>query len=60
MPDNRETHCSICGQTIKTVRGAIRLKTAPLVCRRCFGEQTYTTTTAWKFPVAGAEAIAEN
>ncbi len=60
MPENKNTQCSICGQNIKTVRGAMRLNNAPLVCRRCFGEQSYTTSTAYKFPITGAEANAEN
>lgn len=60
MPDSKNTPCSICGQTIQTVRGAVRMTNAPLVCRRCFGEGSYTTPNNWKFPVTGAEANADN
>ena len=45
---NREARCSSCNQPIKTVQGAMRLKDAPLICRRCFGETTYATTQKWK------------
>lgn len=60
MPDNKSTLCSICGQTIRTARGAMRLTNAPIVCRRCFGEQTYVSSSSYKFPITGAEATAEN
>jgi len=54
MPKNREAVCSVCREPIKTVQGAMRLSDAPLVCRRCFGEQSYGGASKWAFnPVAG-------
>jgi hypothetical protein len=47
MIQNRDAVCSICHQPIKTVRGAVRLSEAPLVCRHCFGDQTYAATPRW-------------
>jgi hypothetical protein len=48
MIKNRETICSICNGTIRTVRCAMQLQNAPLVCRRCFGEQSYGGSQHWK------------
>jgi len=53
MPTSRQVKCSICGQPIKTMSGAIHLRhSAPVVCRRCFGEQTYAGTSHWTFSTA--------
>lgn len=48
--------CSVCGDVIKTANGAIRLQNTPMVCRQCFGTQTYVSSTAYKFPLSGVEA----
>lgn len=56
MTKNKTTNCSICNEPIKTVRGALQLKNAPLVCRRCFGEQSYAASPRWTFSPAGPEA----
>ncbi len=56
MMKNKANNCSTCGQPIKTVRGAMQLKDAPLVCRRCFGEGSYPAVTHWKFQPVGPEA----
>jgi DNA-directed RNA polymerase subunit RPC12/RpoP len=45
MP-NKQTKCSVCGQTIRTLSGAIMMREAPVVCRRCFGHQTYSAPVA--------------
>lgn len=47
MPNSKRTKCSICGQPIKTVMGAVAMQQAPLVCRRCFGQETYSGPAEW-------------
>ena len=37
----------MCGQPVKTAFGAIAMRKAPLVCRRCFGETTYNVVPVW-------------
>jgi hypothetical protein len=42
MSKNATVCCSICNRPLRTVRAAsIALRNAPLVCRYCFGEQSY-------------------
>lgn len=43
MPLRKQVKCSVCGQNIPTLAGAMMLADAPVVCRRCFGHQTYNT-----------------
>jgi len=47
MVQSKTAHCSVCNQPIKTAQGAIAMKQAPLVCRRCFGEQSYDGLDRW-------------
>ncbi len=47
MPNSKRAKCSICGQPIKTATGAITMKKAPLVCRRCFGQESYSGPVQW-------------
>jgi hypothetical protein len=50
--------CSICNQPIKTARGALRMQNTPLVCRRCFGEQSYGSgSQRWVMNTAGPDAV---
>ena len=37
----------MCGQNVRTAFGAIQMTTAPIVCRRCFGETTYNVVPVW-------------
>jgi ribosome-binding protein aMBF1 (putative translation factor) len=50
MSVTKQLKCSICGQPIKTTMGAIAMRQAPLVCRRCFGTESYAQ------PARGASA----
>ena len=43
MPIRKQTQCSVCGQTIPTMTDALFMTKAPVVCRSCFGHQTYKT-----------------
>lgn len=54
MPESKQGKCTSCGQPIKTVVGAIRLNNAPVVCRRCFGEQSYAGPSQWSQSNTGA------
>jgi ribosomal protein L37E len=52
--DNKIAKCSICGQPIKTVVGAVSGNGAHLTCRRCFGESSYAGSSHWVIgPTAG-------
>lgn len=54
--DNKITKCSICGQPIKTVIGAVSGSGAHLTCRRCFGESSYAGTSHWTInPLIGGQ-----
>jgi hypothetical protein len=44
MGQTKQTKCSVCGQTIRTLAGALSMRQAPVVCRKCFGHQTYEKT----------------
>ena len=59
MSGSKVVKCSICGDAIKTANGAMRLQNAPMVCRQCFGTQTYSSSTAYKVPLSGVEANAD-
>ena len=39
--------CSVCGANVKSAFGAIAMRKAPLVCRKCFGETTYNVVPVW-------------
>ena len=55
---NKTMSCSICSQPIKTARGALRMQNTPLVCRRCFGEQSYGSgSQRWVMNTAGPDAV---
>lgn len=41
MIRQRETRCAVCGEVIPTMRGAMVLLQPHMVCRKCFGKQTY-------------------
>lgn len=57
--DNKIAKCSICGQPIKTVVGAVSGNGAHLTCRRCFGESSYTGTSQWTIsPMIGGQGNA--
>ena len=45
MAQTRQTKCAVCGQPIRTLVGAMTLRQAPVVCRKCFGQQTYDIVT---------------
>lgn len=47
MSSKTQQKCSVCGNPVKTVFGAMQMKRAPLVCRRCFGETTYNVVPVW-------------
>lgn len=47
MTSKTQQKCSVCGQNVKTAFGAIAMRTAPIVCRRCFGETTYNVVPVW-------------
>jgi formylmethanofuran dehydrogenase subunit E len=47
MPNSKQVKCSVCGKPIKTASGAVAMNSAPLVCRRCFGEQSYSGSSHW-------------
>jgi hypothetical protein len=38
---NAKPRCSQCGREIKTVGMVSPLRRAPLICKYCFGEETY-------------------
>jgi hypothetical protein len=58
MAKNRNMSCTICNQPIKTARGALQMQNTPLVCRRCFGEQSYGSgTQRWILNTAGPDAV---
>jgi hypothetical protein len=38
---SRKVQCSQCGREIKTVGMSAPLRRAPLVCKHCFGEESY-------------------
>jgi ribosomal protein L37E len=46
MPKTKQIKCSVCGQTIRTMYGALAMRDVPVVCRRCFGHQTYDVPTS--------------
>ncbi len=54
MANSKRIKCSICGQPIKTMFGAVSLNRAPVVCRRCFGHQTYDGPSQWTYSGAAA------
>lgn len=54
MTQSKTAHCSVCNQPIKTAQGAISMKQVPLVCRRCFGEQSYDGLDRWNV-ISGSE-----
>lgn len=41
MVKQLETRCAVCGEPIRTMRGAMVLDRPHMVCRKCFGKQTY-------------------
>ena len=41
MTTSQQVKCSICSRPIKTAFGSVLQKSVPLVCRHCFGEQSY-------------------
>lgn len=56
MPNSKRAKCSICGQPIRTVMGAVSMNQAPLVCRRCFGQETYSGPTQSQHVIAPEQA----
>jgi hypothetical protein len=46
MGQTKQIKCSVCGQTIRTFTGALAMRKAPVVCRRCFGHQTYESNSS--------------
>jgi hypothetical protein len=38
--------CSVCNRSIRTAFGSVLNKTQPVLCRRCFGEQSYGGSSA--------------
>lgn len=47
----KQVKCSICSRPIKTTLGSVGLNRAPVVCRRCFGDQTYAGSSQWTYNV---------
>jgi ribosomal protein L37E len=47
MSSKTQQKCSVCGQMVKTAFGAIQMRKAPIVCRKCFGETTYNVVPVW-------------
>lgn len=41
MIASKQVKCTICARPIKTAFGSVLQKSVPLVCRHCFGEQSY-------------------
>ena len=39
--------CAECGREILTLRGGVTVSGAPVLCRKCFGEQTYKGGNRW-------------
>lgn len=39
--------CAECGREILTLRGSVSVSGAPVLCRKCFGEQTYKGGNRW-------------
>jgi hypothetical protein len=61
MPKNKPIRCTVCGELIRTMVGALSVGQAPVVCRRCFGHQTYSapvtrSANIINVPDQGAEA----
>ncbi|MDF2439027.1 MAG: hypothetical protein JWN98_11 [Abditibacteriota bacterium] len=58
MTGSKQVKCSICGRAIHTAFGSVLQKSVPLVCRHCFGEQSYGGKKGNKYSVvAPAEAV---
>jgi hypothetical protein len=54
MQEIKVVKCAVCGQPIKTTGGAAPMSHAPLVCRRCFGESSYASSSHWGYnPMLG-------
>jgi len=49
MTDGKQVKCSSCGQPIKTAFGTVGVSSAPLLCRRCFGEESYGGSERWGY-----------
>ena len=48
--------CSVCKRPIRTAFGSALNKIRPVVCRNCFGEQSYGGSAASKYsPVPAAQ-----
>ena len=52
MTASKQVKCSICTRPIHTAFGSVLQKSVPLVCRHCFGEQSYGGKKASNFTVA--------
>jgi ribosome-binding protein aMBF1 (putative translation factor) len=52
MTANKQPKCSICGRAIKTAFGRMMQQTSTLVCRQCFGEQSYAGARSNNYSVA--------
>ncbi len=59
MTANKQPKCSICGRQIKTAYGRMMQQTSTLVCRQCFGEQSYVGSRTNSYNVAATETTAE-
>jgi len=59
MSTKTQQKCSVCGQPVKTAFGAIPMRKAPLVCRRCFGDTTYSVTPVFTQSVGVKESGGE-
>ena len=55
MPNTKQVKCSICNGPIKTTFGAAALKSTQMVCRRCFGDQTYAGSSQWTYNAMNQE-----
>jgi len=58
MIASKQVKCTICARPIKTAFGSVLQKSVPLVCRHCFGEQSYGAKKASNYSVVTpAEAV---
>jgi ribosome-binding protein aMBF1 (putative translation factor) len=60
MIANKQPKCSICSRPIKTAYGRMMQQTSTLVCRQCFGEQSYAGSRTNNYSsTASSETAAE-
>jgi len=58
MTGSKKIKCSVCGQPIKTAFGSMLSTHASLVCRRCFGEQSYRGSSRTNYSAVSSGSVA--